>query len=78
MPILTLGESILTAVAMLEAGMSEKVVAAAVLVEDWTSRDAAQLLAGFAVVAHGMTIAAGTDRATEVFARMRALGERAG
>lgn len=77
MSTLTLGESIRTAVAMLEGDLSKDVVAAVIMVKEWTAADAMQLLAGFAVVAHGITIAAGTERASAVFAQMRALGDQA-
>ena len=34
-----------------------------------------QLLAGFAVVAHGLTLAAGAERAAAVFVQMRTVGD---
>ncbi len=73
---LTLGESIRTAVAMLEGDLSADAVAAAISTREWSSADAMQLVAAFALVAQRMTTAAGIGAAT-VFADMRALSDSA-
>lgn len=72
---LTLGESIRAAVAMLEGDLSMDAVGAVMLNHEWTSTDAMQLVAGFALVSQRMTSAAGIERATIAFADMRALGD---
>ena len=48
-------------------------MAAAMASRDWTSADAMQLVAAFALVARRMTTMAGVARSTAVFADMRAL-----